>query len=581
MEQGSSPNKFGIDTDIEDNFQSIAPSMAQSQLPVSMAGSANTPIGLEDHSGPISSPQAPYQGDFSTSGSSEMSTAKDNNFEPLIDPTVPQHSMLRGGRVSTSPSALRRDTRAFAPSPLVHSQPAPSSSIDGHKEAERQALEAPASPIDMDRNGYTEERGDASSADHQLLRETQVDSSSVAKSTHPSVSAYSEMALSFPKVKPNTTQRSSSPLKETTLSALERVDDDLETPGEPIFAPLRKVSTFSSATSRLGRDIETPGEPTFPPWHPLWKVSTLSTSPRQATPSPPERQQLAIESPRAPTFPAGTPLRKVPSLSSSPPNTSSKSGTGPPVSLYEQAFLRLVDTVADKDKNNTNPPPPPRFSFSPTSNTNQVVAPSPRPVKLAKKKMAREVEDPFEGFNSGSEKDAESDADFDEGEVSSEVSVEEEEGEGEVSGEDEGGARAEGKGWGVARQARKRKEREEDSEDGSRNENTPRPRKVMTDYPTASEAFKGVKDGEGATPERSGSLNVSHGFEGEKGTAVGFLGDGGGGGGGSGGDRWKAEGFGDEERRNGKDWTLVVSEVGGKRVTEWKIMKWRGWGKSD
>ncbi|KAL8940490.1 MAG: hypothetical protein Q9211_002251 [Gyalolechia sp. 1 TL-2023] len=543
--------------------------MAQRQLPSSRAGSPNTPTELEDHLEPMSSPpQAPYQCGFSTTALSEISAAQESNFEPPVDPAVPQGSMPRGGSVST---AVGRDTRVFAPSKLVHAQPAPSSSTDGPKEADQPTWKAPAIPLNVGHDHDTEAQGDASSVDHQLLRQTQARSPSVdAKPTHPSLSAYSEMALSFPRANQTSSRRSCSPLRETALGALEPANDDQETPGEPTRVPLRKVPTLSSTPSRLEGDIETPREPALPPGHLLRKVSTGSTSPRQqeAASSPPEREETAVETPGPPTFPPGTPMREVPSLSS---NTNCKDRSGPSSSPHEDAFLHRVQNVADKHKNNTTPPSPPRLSFSPISDTDQGRALNPRPIGLAKKKKKTkitEAEDPFEGFNSGSEKDADSDADFDEGGVfSSELSAAEEEEEAGLVSEEEDPTNV-----GVARQARKGKEEEE--EDDGENESPDGiparrpPGMVRTDYPTASEAFGGVKHMEGATPERSRSSDVSRRFGSEEGAVVGFPG---------GGDHRKAEGFGDEERRNGKDWALVVSKVGGKRVLEWKILTWRGW----
>ncbi|KAI4190266.1 MAG: hypothetical protein L6R41_000879 [Letrouitia leprolyta] len=544
-----------------------------------------------------SPPEALNEHDLYAPGPVAMSTAKGKDVDPPTDSANPKHSMLQGGRVSTSGPALRRDNKVFAPSPLAHAEAAPLSSPHFRKDDEQEtAVATSASPTNVNDKHITEELDDLISVGYQLLRETQATSSLVeADRIDPSASAFSEEPLFFPQVDDNTSSCLSSPLKETMLNAPEQSEDDygktpgeptfgpsynhlpepptfglrrkvssspsttsedeneIETPSEPTFGPLRKISSAPPAPSEVEGEIRTSGEPTFPLGHPLRNVSTASDSrPGQTALNPPGRKEIATKALRRHVFIQGTPKRQIPSLSSAPSVTypSNRKRQGPPVSLYEEAFLRIVDEVADNEepsRDATPPPQPPRFSFNPIGELVPLPAPSPLPVKPARKKRVTEPEDPFEGFNSGSEKDAESDADFDEGDTVSEVSGEEDDG---IASEDD-----QGENVPVANKARKRKERGDDS--GSEAERTPRPRVMKTDFPTANKAFKHRKEiGDD-----------------DEGMAVGFLG-------GdlraSGGDKMKVQ---DMSERNGKDWSLVVSKVRGKKVVEWKIVKWTGWGK--
>lgn len=538
------------------------PSTAQPQLPTSLAGSPDTSTDLNEHLEPKSTSQILNEHNLPEPGSSDMSTTKEKGINLPANPIPQRSSMLHGGRVSTSRSALHRKSNVFASSPLAHAETALLSSPVLRQDAGEQTVAAPSSPTGVDHDNAPKELSDVVAADHQLLHEMQATSSSVkANRVHPTVSAYSEEALSFPNVNQNTLRRSFSPLKETVLTAPEqRVNDDETTPGEPTVDALRKASSFS-ATGKAGGEIEVPGEPTPITGHPLRKGSTVPNHPHgQTFLDPLQRKENIVETPARPVFKQGIPLRKIPSLSSTPSNPSSRKRAGPPISLYEEAFLRIVDTVADKDE--TDDTQLPRLSFTPISNLKPLPAPPPLPVKQTKKKRVTEPEDPFEGFNSGSEKDADSDADFDAGDTISEASVEDEEG---IASEED----YQGKKIPVATQARKRKERGSENQD----ESIPRPRVIKTDHPTANKAFKSTKGiiDDPVTMQRSRSLNSFRGFEDDDRVDVEHPGDRRA----SGGDKMKVQGEGE---RNGKDWALVVSKVHGKRVEEWKNVNWMGWG---
>ncbi|KAI4113432.1 MAG: hypothetical protein LQ345_005589 [Seirophora villosa] len=120
-------------------------------------------------------------------------------------------------------------------------------------------------------------------------------------------------------------------------------------------------------------------------------VAGTSPSSSQSSTRPPSNnnKKIIAESNEIPT-PLGS-VRQLATLSSP------SSRAGAPVTLYDQTIPQGIDSIP----NHRTPSPP--SSFSPIT---------PRVRKSAKPTQAAVDEDPFEGFNSGSEKDDEADVDF-------------------------------------------------------------------------------------------------------------------------------------------------------------------------
>ncbi|KAL9011974.1 MAG: hypothetical protein Q9173_003226 [Seirophora scorigena] len=126
-------------------------------------------------------------------------------------------------------------------------------------------------------------------------------------------------------------------------------------------------------------------------------VAGTSPSNSQSSSSPPSNNDKGIiaESNEIPTT-LGS-VRQLAALSSP------SSRAGAPVTLCDQTIPQIIDSI----QNHRTPSPP--SSFSPISAT---LTSPPRARKSAKPTKAAVDEDPFEGFNSGSEKDDEDDVDF-------------------------------------------------------------------------------------------------------------------------------------------------------------------------
>ncbi|KAI4090069.1 MAG: hypothetical protein LQ344_004999 [Seirophora lacunosa] len=244
-----------------------------------------------------------------------------------------RNSMFGGGNTTVRLSLATRGSHVFAPSPLNHAHPAPSFVVDDFVKRG-----PPFSPKSHD-------------------------------SAHPSLSGYSQAALSYSRPtheyghspSPSSQNGSEPPIKKLTNTTKSANNS------APGLRNLRKVVAGTSPSS-----------------------SKSSTRPLLNS-----YKDIIVESNGIPT-----PLRSVRQLAAV---SSPSSRAGAPVTLYDQTIPQGTNSI----QNHRTPSPP--SSFSPISAT---LASPLRVRKSAKPTKAAVDEDPFEGFNSGSEKDDEADVDF-------------------------------------------------------------------------------------------------------------------------------------------------------------------------
>lgn len=343
-----SPIPSDVDTDIGKHIDTTTPSMSQDEG----HGPSAIFTDIENHFESVT-PSRVQRHRQTSSAESSNSSAKMNNNGDLVAPVTPQRGMLRGGRAPSVRSPMNLGSQVFAPSPLNHAHPVP--------------------PLFLD--GSTKEGSPNTHASEIQIQNSVQPSHAVNQDlAHPSLSGYSQSALSYPS--PIQHQRYSlSAASETGSRSPSGKDEEMtKSPNSFIagFEPFRKVRRDSSPF--YGQSVTSPDSS---------KNGDVTTVSDKITA----------------TF---QPLRHTPSLTFSTPANGKKSRIGPPVNLYSQAILTLVDAVPSR----STPPRP--TSFSPISPEH----PPPRPRKRARRGETAVDEDPFENFTSGSEKDDEEDEDF-------------------------------------------------------------------------------------------------------------------------------------------------------------------------
>ncbi|KAL9018396.1 MAG: hypothetical protein Q9185_004303 [Variospora sp. 1 TL-2023] len=256
-------------------------------------------------------------------------------------------------------------------------------------------------------------------------------------STHPSLSGYSQATLSY-----------SRPIHDHRHSS---------SPG----------SQHGSEPS-IGKLASVAGSPSSSPpglqYLPKVVAGPSRCNKQSSTSPPPNNDKDIVHASNKIGIPSG-PLRQLPTFSfpSSPASSSKRIRVGAPINLYDQTILQVINSIQ------THRTPSPPSSFSPISAT---LPSPPRARKRAKPRETAVVEDPFEGFNSGSEKDDEDDVDF--GAISSpSPSVEEMLSPSPTPSDDD----EEGSRQGEARRRRKGKGRAEQDESNS-SSSTPQGKKA-------------------------------------------------------------------------------------------------------
>ncbi|KAI4152232.1 MAG: hypothetical protein L6R39_001855 [Caloplaca ligustica] len=441
-----------------------------------------------------------------------------NDLSEPDRPVMSQSSKLRGGSVTTTRPPSNRGSQVFGPSTLIHAHPAPSSAVNRSAGRLSEVLDS-ESCLPIEHPGF-----DQVAVTHHPLAE------------HP-VQAFTPIEEGF-----------AYPLPSTYAHAYQR--------RSPSFVGVTKPSsskdedteeTSNSYTAGLQRLHKAANESSF-------RNSQSGASPASRTNGNCEAASAKLSTPPKPLGEIDNPL-SLPS-----PTSSNKSRIGASVGLYDQAILKLMDATPLDIR--TTPPRP--GSFSPISPE----GPSPGPRKRAKRAKAAVQEDPFENWNSGSEK---SDGDGAYEEVKDDEAKATKS--SKLRGNDTGKAKAK------ARKTRNRV-REEKSGALAVAEHTTRAVKrsrqsVGGYWPTADTAVRNVAHGQGVMGFGTTTTALMGGGEHVYPNS------------------WRDEGLGrlvveepleaneavagvqQQVRSSGRDgsgWTLVAEKVGGKRKVCWKLL---------
>ncbi|KAL8656703.1 MAG: hypothetical protein Q9210_000044 [Variospora velana] len=345
-----------------DPSASLAETTNQTQELVSYGFSLSAPqdadTAMEDC---VRSPTTPVQYDsqIASSGSLEMDVAKEtgSSIQPAAAPTTTHHQH-EGSSIEFAPASAGTESLADT-SMLALRSPSTRRSQVFAPSPLNHAHPAPSFVVDD-----SVERGFLSS-------QKSLDS------THPSLSRYSQATLSY-----------SRPIHDHGHSPSPGSQQGSE-PSSGKLASLTESPRSSPPGLQYLRKV----------------VAGPSHSNNQSSTSPPVNndKDIARASNKIAT-PSGR-VRQLPTFSSpsSPASSSKRIRVGAPINLYDQTILQVIDSIQ------THRTPSPPSSFSPISAT---LPSPPRARKRAKPRETAVVEDPFEGFNSGSEKDDEDDVDF-------------------------------------------------------------------------------------------------------------------------------------------------------------------------
>ncbi|KAL8988351.1 MAG: hypothetical protein Q9177_002559 [Variospora cf. flavescens] len=338
----------------------------------SLSGPQDANIAMEDCVRSTTTP-VQYDSQLSSSGTLEMDAAKEigSSIQPVAASTATRRQLHQGSSIESAPASAGTESLADT-SMLVGTR---NSMFSGNA----LALRSPStrrSQVFVPSPLNHAHPAPSFVVDNSVEREF-LSSQKNLDSTHPSLSGYSQATLSY-----------SRPIHDHGHSP----SPGSQHGSEPSIGKLASVAGSPRSSP--------PGLQYLPK-----VVAGPSHSNKQSSTSPPTHNDKdIIHAPNKIATPSG-PVRQLPTFSSpSSPASSSKSiRVGAPINLYDQTILQVINSIQ------THRTPSPPSSFSPISAT---IPSPPRARKRAKPHETAVAEDPFEGFNSGSERDDEDDVDF-------------------------------------------------------------------------------------------------------------------------------------------------------------------------
>ncbi|KAI4127075.1 MAG: hypothetical protein LQ338_003394 [Usnochroma carphineum] len=350
--ESSSSDAAGIDeSDIGTPIGFKTPPMVQGAIPTD----------IEHHVEPVLHPTAQGQASTLSGGSPEMFTDAGHQWAPV----APERSKLRGGKASVTRSPFNRSFQAFAPSPLKHVHRVASPSVGSSGEGGSPLVETPENHDLLENKDLADPLDKTAISSQPLAHGPQTSFETVDRSfAHPSSSVHDQGRV------PSSDSQTKSERDLTNMEETKEPSDSIIAGSQPLHRDTVGPSTNSQTgvSARLNKDGG------------VKQVSAKITV-------------------------ASEPLGQVSALSASPFAHPQRSRSGPPINLYDQTILKLVEATPSE----TTPPAP--TSISP-------ISPGPsssRPRKRAKRGETAGEEDPFENFTSGSEIDDETDDDFNSG----------------------------------------------------------------------------------------------------------------------------------------------------------------------
>ncbi|KAI4287283.1 MAG: hypothetical protein L6R35_003463 [Caloplaca aegaea] len=329
----------------------------------SLSGPQDADIAMEDCVRSKTTP-VQYDSQISSSGTREMDVAKEigSSIQPVAASTATRRQLHQGSSIESALASA--GTESFADTMFSGNAPALRS-----PSTRRSQVFAP-SPLNHAHPAPSFVVDD--SVEKQFLS-----SQKSLDSTHPSLSGYSQATLSY-----------SRPIHDHGHSP----SPGSQHGSEPSIGKLASVGESPTSSP--------PGLQYLPK-----VVAGPSHSKKQSSTSPPPNNHKDIVSASNKVATPSGPVRQLPTFSSpsSPASSSKRIRVGAPINLYDQTILQVINSIQ------THRTPSPPSSFSPISAT---LPSPPRARKRAKPRETAIVEDPFEGFNSGSERDDEDDVDF-------------------------------------------------------------------------------------------------------------------------------------------------------------------------